>query len=107
MAYQEAKARTRSKYLHSAIIVPATDQEGFYIYTMALQMGMLFPSGRVWYATEAEAKQHCLETMKIKETDWVTREGEPEFAAAFGSAVVEAIKNYTEGTKDDSGPAGR
>jgi hypothetical protein len=101
MAFQVAKARTRSKYRHSAIIVPA-EEEGFYVYSMTLLRGMLFPSARAWYASEAEAKQHCLLTLKIKVSDWVTRDGEPKFAAKFASAVDDAIKKYTQRRTDDS-----
>jgi len=100
MAYQAAKARTRSKYCHSAIIVRA-EEEGFYVYRMASLQGRLFPAGRGWYATEAEAKQHCQETMKIRASDWAIREGEPEFAAVFASAVDDAMKKYTERVKSD------
>jgi len=106
MPYQEAKARTPTKQLDGAIIVPA-EQSGFYIYTMTSHGGMSVPFGRVWYATEAEAKQHCLETMKIAPNDWVARDGEPPLMDRITSAIADAMTRYNQAAKDGEDPSGR
>jgi hypothetical protein len=106
MAYQEAKARTRTKSLDGAIIVPA-EKDGFYLYTTTLHRGMSVPFGRVWYATEAEAKQHCLETMKIEASDWVVREGDPPLMDRITNAIAETMKRYNQFVKDSDESSGR
>jgi hypothetical protein len=96
MPYQQAKARTKSKYFHSAIMVASEKDDGFYVYSMVAHMDMLLPSGRVWFANEAEAKLHCKETMKIRPTDWIAHEGQPDWSSTVRAAVEESIGKYKE-----------
>ena len=76
---------------------------------MAATAGMLLPFGRTWHATEAEAKQHCLETMKIRLPDWIARDGEPEFVEPFTKGLEDDVTGELRGdeTIDRMVPSGR
>ena len=100
MTYLLAKARTRSKYLHSAMIVPRPDG-GVDLYMLTKQGDALVPFGSSWHESESAAKADASETMNIRDSDWVTHDSEPEWCSAVREAVDDAIQRYTDAVSDD------
>lgn len=102
MAYLMAKARTRSKYLHSAMILPNA-HGGVDLYILTSHGDDLLPFGSSWHESEAAAKADAAETMKIREKDWTSHDGQPQWAGAVRDAVDDAIKQYTRASEKPPG----
>jgi|WetSurMetagenome_2_1015567.scaffolds.fasta_scaffold894658_1 hypothetical protein len=94
MPYLLAKVRTRSKYLHSAIILPDEREGGVHLYILTKHGDQLFPFGSSWHETEDAAKADALDSMKIRASDWVSHDGEPSWASDVAKAIDNAICRY-------------
>ncbi len=107
MAYLYAKRRSRSRYSHSAAIVPLRGEVGgCYLHLISNLEGRLLPAGASWHATEDDAKREALESMQIRPTDWVVRDGDLEWAALFEAGHLDAVARYLEARGDEPGPEG-
>jgi hypothetical protein len=66
------------------------------------QGGIVLPFSSSFHESEEEAKKNCLEQMGILDSDWIVAEGEPEWAAGFNEAILDAISEDTSATSDEA-----
>ena len=99
--YLSAKPRIRATRVHSALILPDTRSGGVNLFLMFKQGEVLFPGGSSWHETEEAAKADALESLKIRHSDWVIHEGEPEWACTLKDAKEDAIEAYNDAIASD------
>ncbi len=96
MAYLQAKVRSRSGLVRSALIIQDELNDGVNLFLMHDLCGLPLPLGSSWHETEKAAKAEALDSLSIRELDWVSYEGEPEWAQAFRKAKGLSMKKAVQ-----------
>jgi hypothetical protein len=101
--YLSAKSRVRSKYARAAIILPDEEAGGVQLFVMAELDKVLFPGSSSWHESVEAARSHAADTLKTRDSDWITEQGEPEWAESFRKAAGDAIDEYVKARGNKAG----
>jgi hypothetical protein len=76
--------------------MPDTLAGGACLFLMAKLGDSLMPGGSAWHGSVEAAKLDALETLKIRESDWIEHDGEPAWVVPFREAAADTIRRCVE-----------